>query len=100
MPLRRTERSDGRTRPRWKDGSHVHDVENTRAHDSRRFAAVDERTLRIERLVAVPWLLHGTTSNSPQLESTQPMREQTPGCKRSLANGEVRLAILPYGMRY
>ena len=34
MPLRRTERSDGRKRPRWKDGSHI-SVENRHASESR-----------------------------------------------------------------
>jgi hypothetical protein len=34
MPLRRTKRSDGRQRPRWKDGSHAK-VENTDAEQSR-----------------------------------------------------------------
>ena len=34
MPLRRTKRSDGRKRPRWKDGSHAK-VENTDAEHSR-----------------------------------------------------------------
>ena len=78
-------------------GSHAHDVESTRAQDSRRMTAVGERTLWIERLVAVPRLLARGHEPHPSTREHQPTREQTPGCKRSPANGDVRLAILPYG---
>src|SRR5437867_1323288 len=96
MPLRRTERSDGRTRPRWKDGSHVHDVESTRAHESRRITVASERTL-IERLVVMPWLL----PRDPEPQSSTRERPAHAGAdarmQESVATGDVRLAILPYG---
>src|SRR5882724_4725587 len=99
MPLRRTERSDGRTMPRWKDGSHVHDVESTRAHESRRITVASERTL-IERLGVTPWLL--PRDHEPQSSTRE--RPAHAGAdarmQESVATGDVRLAILPYGRAF
>ena len=55
MPLRRTERSDGRQRPRWKDGSYDL-VENTDANESQCEDAL-EANLQVEQLVDAPPLL-------------------------------------------
>jgi hypothetical protein len=96
MPLRRTERSDGRQRPRWKDGSHD-PVESTHANESR----CDEIALtpnpRTEPLVTVPPLLR---RNHEQEVSTRDRPARTGADARieaSGANREVRLALLPYG---
>ncbi len=56
MPLRRTQRSDGRLRPRWKDGSHD-TVESTHANESRCDEIVLEPNRQTEPLVTVPPLL-------------------------------------------
>src|SRR5206468_11825775 len=49
--------------------------------------------------VLMPWLLARGHEPHPSTREHQPTREQTPGCKRSPANGDVRLVILPYGRR-
>ena len=56
MPLRRTQRSDGQKRPRWKDGSHD-PVESTHANESRCDRVARELDLQTESLVDTPQLL-------------------------------------------
>ena len=56
MPLRRTQRSDGRQRPRWKDGSHDL-VEDTHANESRCNAIALQPTRKAEQLVTASQLL-------------------------------------------
>src|SRR5437867_8584075 len=99
MPLRRTERSDGRTRPRWKDGSHVHDVESTRAHESRRITVASERTL-IERLVLMPWLLPRDHEQQSSTRERPAHAGADTRMQEFVATGDVRLAILPYGREF
>ncbi len=62
MPLRRTKRSNGRQRPRWKDGSHEL-VENTHANESRCDEVVFEANLQTEPPVDVPQLLKWSYEN-------------------------------------
>ncbi len=61
MPLRRTQRSDGRQRPRWKDGSHEL-VESTHATESRCEVAF-EPNLQTEPLVDTSQLLVRSQEN-------------------------------------
>ena len=99
MPLRRTKRSDGRLRPRWKDGSHVH-VEGTNAEQSPRRVTVDDATPKPESLVDVLLLLqrghesHELTRGRPANAGADARIEE------SAANVEVRRASLPYGSRF
>ena len=51
----------------------------------------------IDKFVYVLWLLPRDHEQQSSAREHQPTREQTPGCKRSPANDDVRLAILPYG---
>jgi hypothetical protein len=98
MPLRRTKRSDGRQRPRWKDGSHLH-VENTDAEHSRCAGlAFDPNTLN-EPLEKVQSLLE---LNDELNVSTRDRLARTGADARiqgSRATGEVRLALRPYGRK-
>ena len=99
MPLRRTERSDGQQRPRWKDGSHD-PVESTHANESRCDGMVLEPNPWTEPLVTVPPLLG---RNHEHEVSTRDRPAQTGADARieaSAANREVRLALLPYGRKF
>ena len=96
MPLRRTKRSDGRQRSRWKDGSHSH-VENTDAEQSRCDGLAIEPNTRDERLEKVQSLLE---LNDELNVSTRDRPARTGADARiegSVTNGEVRLALRPYG---
>jgi hypothetical protein len=98
MPLRRTERSDGPKRPRWKDGSHAK-VENTDAEQSRCDGLALEHEPLDEPLESVRSLLE---LNHEQEVSTRDRPARTGADARiegSVANGEVRLATQPYGRR-
>ena len=96
MPLRRTKRSDGRKRPRWKDGSHVY-VESTHANESQCDEVALEPNLQTELLVTFPPLLR----RNPEHEVSARDRPARTGAdariEESAAMGEVRLALLPYG---
>ena len=96
MPLRRTERGDGRQRPRWKDGSHV-PVETRHADESRCDGVALEPNLQTEPLVGVPPLL----GRNHELELSTRERPANTGAdariEESAANGEVCLALRPYG---
>ena len=96
MPLRRTKRSDGRPRPRWKDGSHD-PVESTLAHESRSEQVAIETSPETEQRVEVAPLLQ---RNRARILSTRDRPARTGADARiegSVVTGEVRLALLPYG---
>jgi hypothetical protein len=99
MPLRRTERSDGQKRPRWKDGSHVR-VKNSAAARTPSTGPDSILNVPIESPIACapsPRSAHGRTS------STRGCRAHAGADARiedAEANGEVRLAFLPYGRRF
>ena len=98
MPLRRTKRSDGRQRPRWKDGSHFH-VENTDAEHSRCNGLAFDSNTRGEPLEKVQSLLE---LNDELNVSTRDRPARTGADARiegSVTNGEVRLALRPYGRK-
>src|SRR5690606_14589944 len=96
MPLHRTERSNGQTRPRWKDGSHDR-VKNS--------AATRTPSTGTDSLVCSP--TESPTSFAPPPRCEPGRQTLTRGCRAhagadarsedSGAHGEVPLAILPYG---
>ena len=99
MPLRRTKRSDGHQRPRWKDGSHAK-VENTDAEQSRCDGLAFELNFLSEPLKRVRLMLG---PNHERNVSTRDRPARTGADARiegSEANGEVRLATRPYGRRF
>jgi len=99
MPLRRTKRSDGRQRPRWKDGSHAN-VENTDADPSRcdglAFEAntLSEPLERVQSLLGLNYELKVSTRDRPARTGADARIEG------SGAKGEVRLALRPYGRAF
>jgi hypothetical protein len=96
MPLRRTQRSDGRHRPRWKDGSHVH-VESTHANESRCNEIALESNRQTEPLVTVPQLLERSHENNVSTRDRPARTGADARIEESAAMGEVRLALRPYG---
>ena len=98
MPLRRTKRSDGRKRPRWKDGSHLF-VEDTNAKQSRcdglafKPNTLNEPLEQVQSLLALNDELNVSTRDRPARTGADARIEE------SAANGEVRLALRPYGRR-
>jgi hypothetical protein len=99
MPLRRTKRSDGRQRPRWKDGSHAN-VENTDAEQTRCDGLAFEPKLLNEHLDRVRPLLG---PNVEQGVSTRDRPARTGADARieeSEVKGKVRLALQPYGRNF
>ena len=96
MPLRRTKRSDGRPRPRWKDGSHEH-VESTHANESRTDEIALESNQQIELLVTAPLLFQRSHENPVSTRDRIAKAGADARIKESMANGEVRLALRPYG---
>jgi hypothetical protein len=98
MPLRRTKRSDGRHRPRWKDGSHAN-VENTDAEQSRRDGFVFELNTHNEPLEQVQSLLE-LNHELNVLTRDRPAKTRADArIEESEANGELRLALRPYGRK-
>jgi len=97
MPLRRTKRSDGLQRPRWKDGSHD-PVENKDAKESQCEVAF-KLNPQIEPLVIAPQLL--AWSHEPKVSSRdRPARTGADArIEESETKGEVRLAFQPYGRK-
>ncbi len=99
MPLRRTKRSDGRHRPRWKDGSHAK-VENTDAEQSRCDGlafepnAVNEPLETVQSLLELNHELNVSTRDRPARTGADARIEE------SGAKGEVRLALQPYGRKF
>ena len=99
MPLRRTKRSDGRHRPRWKDGSHAN-VENTDAEQSRcdglafESNTLNEPLVRVQSLLELNHELNVSTRDRPARTGADARIEE------SEAKGEVRLALQPYGRNF
>ena len=99
MPLRRTKRSDGRQRPRWKDGSHAN-VENTDANQSRCDGPAFEPNTLSEPLERVRSLL-GLNYELKVLTRDRPARTGADArIEGSGAKGEVGLALRPYGRAF
>ncbi len=98
MPLRRTKRSDGLQRPRWKDGSHD-PVENKDAKESQCEVAL-EPNHQIELLVTVPLPLKRTHEHEVSTRDRPARTGADARIAESEANGEVRLALRPYGRKY
>ena len=100
MPLRRTERSDGRPRPRWKDGSHVPVESSTAETLPRRATAAGVHPEAETPVVAIPSPRKRYGSQSDFTRGRLDNAEADAWIAESEAHGEVRLAILPYGRRY
>ncbi len=98
MPLRRTKRSDGRQRPRWKDGSHV-TVESTHASESRCNELALEPNRQTEPLVTVPPLLKRSHENNVSTRDRLAGTGADARIEESAAMGEVCLALRPYGRK-
>jgi hypothetical protein len=98
MPLRRTQRSDGRQRPRWKDGSHV-TVENAHANESRCDGIALEPNRQTEPLVTVPPLLERSHENKVSTRDRPAGTGADARIEESAAMGEVCLALRPYGRK-
>jgi len=98
MPLRRTKRSDGLQRPKWKDGSHVY-VENTHANESRCEVAFEPNS----QAVTLKRILQLHQQNQERGFSTRDRPARTGADARieeSAAIGEVRLALRHYGRKF
>ncbi len=98
MPLRRTERSNGRPRPRWKDGSHL-DVENTHANESHCNGIALETNRQTEPLVPAPPLLKRSHENNVSTRDRLARTGADARIEESAAMGEVRLAPRHYGRK-
>jgi hypothetical protein len=96
MPLLRTKRSDGPLRPRWKVGSHV-PVENTNAEQSQRRVIVNRALFEPESLVNVSLLLQRNHENQELTRDRLASAGADARIEESAANGEICLALLPYG---
>ncbi len=99
MPLRRTKGSDGRQRPRWKDGSHV-TVENAHANESRCDEIALEPNRQSEPLVTVPQLLKRSYEHEVSTRDRPAKTGADARIEASVAMGEVRLALRPYGRAF
>ena len=99
MPLRRTQRSDGRQRPRWKDGSHGF-VESTHANESRCDEIALESNRQTEPLVTVPPLLERSHENNVSTRDRPARTGADALIEESAAMGEVCLALRPYGRAF
>ncbi len=99
MPLRRIKRSDGRQRPRWKDGSHLA-VENTHANESRCNEIALEPNPQTERLVTVPQLFRRSDEHELSTRDRPASAGADARIEESAAIGEVCLALLPYGREF
>jgi hypothetical protein len=98
-PLRRTKRSDGRQRPRWKDGSHV-TVESTHANESRCNEIALEPNHQNEPLVTVLQLLKRNHENNVSTRDRLARTGADARIEESVVNGEVCLALRPYGREF
>ncbi len=96
MPLRRTKRSDGQKRPRWKDGSHV-SVESTHANESQCDEVALEPNLQTEPLVTFPPLLRRNREHEVSTRDRPANAEADAGAQNLRRTEEICLAILPYG---
>jgi hypothetical protein len=98
MPLRRTKRSDGRQRPRWKDGSHV-SVESTHANESQCDEIALEPNPQTDPLVTVPPLLRRNHEHEVSTRDRPARTGADARIEESVAMGDVRLALRPYGRK-
>ncbi len=92
-------RRDGRQRPRWKDGSHLA-VENTHANESRCNEIVFEANHPAEPLVTAPQLFHRSHEHEVSTRDRPARAGADARIEESAANGEVRLALRPYGRKF
>ncbi len=99
MPLRRTKRSDGRQRPRWKDGSHAN-VENTDAKQSQCNGFAFEPNLLNEPFKRVRQMLGPNDERNVSTRDRPAKTGADARIEESEANGEVCLALQPYGRRF
>ncbi len=97
MPLRRTKRSDGLQRPRWKDGSHD-PVENKDAKESQCEAAF-KLNLQTEPLVNAPQLFAWSHEHEVSTRDRPARTGADARIEGSGAKGEVRLVLQPYGRK-
>ena len=98
MPLRRTERSNGRPRPRWKDGSHKL-VESTHANESRYDEIALESNQRIGQLVTTPLLFQRSNENNFSTRERIAKTGADARIEESAVNAQIRLALRPYGRK-
>jgi hypothetical protein len=98
MPRRSFKRSDGRQRPRWKDGSHFF-VENTYAEQSRCDGLAFEPKLLNEHLDKVRPLLGPNVEQGVSTRDRPAKTGADAWIEESEAKGEVRLALQPYGRK-
>ena len=96
MPLRRTQRSDGRQRPRWKDGSHGF-VESTHANKSHCNGVAFKANRQTEPLGTVPPLLKRSHENNVSTRDRLARTGADARIEESAAMGKVCLALQPYG---
>jgi len=99
MPLRRTKRSDGRHRPRWKDGSHAK-VEDTDAEQSQCDGPAIELNPIYEPLETVQSLLELNDELNVSTRDRPARTGADAQIEESGAKGEVRLALRPYGRNF
>ena len=92
------EPNDGRQRPRWKDGSHD-PVESTRANESRCDEIALEPSPRTEPLVTFPPLLKRNHEHEVSTRDRPARTGADARIEESVAIGEVRLALRPYGRK-
>jgi len=98
MPLRRTKRSDGRQRSRWKDGSHE-TVESTNANESRHDEVAFEANHQTESLVDTPPMLGWSCEPNVSSRDRPAKTGADARIDESAANAEVCLALRPYGRK-
>ena len=99
MPLRRTKRSDGHQRPRWKDGSHFA-VENTDAEQSGCTGLAFELNFLSEPLKRVRPMLRPNHEHNVSTRDRPARTGADAQIEESVANGAVRLALRPYGRNF
>ena len=99
MPLRRTERSNGRPRPGWQDGSHGL-VESTHANESRYDEIALESNQRIGQLVTTPLLFQRSNENNISTRECVAKTGADARIEESAVNAEIRLALRPYGKEF
>ena len=96
MPQGSSKRSNGRPRPRWKDGSHEL-VENTHANESRYDEIAFKPNHRTDPLVTALLLFQRSHENPVSTRDRIAKAGADARIEGSAANGEVRLALRPYG---
>ncbi len=89
-------RRDSRQRLRWKDGSHLA-VENTHANESRCNEIVLEANHPTEPPVTAPQLFHRSHEHEVSTRDRPARAGADARIEESAANGELRLALRPYG---